>query len=167
MNKSYMNREERSHFIFLIALIAKCNEIIEVMTKHNRSKTLLKFLRTGVTWIQKGLIEWGNSVDERTKDQLMRESERYTAALIFDKDALAHTRKIAEQDKAMRAQIAKEDPDIIYNMAELVLSTTCRKCDGKHRDTCWVFETFYRLSIPEWDDKQYCRYSGAGNVDKP
>lgn len=163
MRKTYLNRQERTNYIFACALLSKAQEIIEEIEQHGGDRTAVRYMKTGCTWITKGLREWTKGVERRTMEQILREGNRYTAGIVWHKDAEKHTKTMAAQDIEMRQKVVQElGGDPIYDLAEIVLALKCRTCDGSIRDCCFIHETFDKLDIPEWDDNRRCRYAGCG-----
>lgn len=168
--KGYMNRQEKVNWLLTVALVKRAEDTMRDLREHGSKPELVAKFQVAAQLLHEGVAEWVNQVDVQTQAQLRRDSERNVAALVLDKDLEKHERKQWERSFDTRTQLAKENPDVIHDLSELVLLLKCRHCNGLPKTKgCDVFNRLDQYEIPIWDATHpICPYALAGDpVEEP
>jgi hypothetical protein len=160
MSKDYFSQAEQTQWLFLNALAAELNQTIETYAKSKHcNKNILRLLRMAYTWTMKASEAWLATVGAKEHSKLVDRLTWFVVSMIPARDVVAKVRKRQEQERLMREQIAKDNPDHINTIAEFAMVRVCTACDGCIKSDCQLYPALEALGIEPYGEYDTCKYA--------
>lgn len=169
--RPYLSRSERGNYLFLNILLHKVDQIIEEAKMRDADSSQILMLSISSQLIAKAMAARFIQLDAKNFVQFDRETRLRDAALVYKSDASMHMRRYVEEDVRIRKKINQEmGGDPIHDLAEIVLVSHCRDCNGCPRhemeEGCVIYDALQALQIEEWDPAHpQCGYAFAGRLE--
>lgn len=150
--KTYLNSADKQNITILAAAAQFLDQAIESVSK--LPKPVVTNMKHGRTWTWKAVNETLESLDEKTRRQIVNIIKDTNIGVITKKDSQAWK-------KAADTYIGGQE--YVHRMAEITMESKCRGCDGTCRDQCPLYESYVHFDVPTYDDGHpYCPYAHAG-----
>ena len=167
----YLSRTERSNYVFLNAFVHKADQIAEEMKRYRGDPQHVLMFEIGSRLIAKGMAARCLQLERKAFLQFDRETKIRDVALMYRSDAKMYIKRYVEEDTRIRNEInAEMGGDPLHDLAEIVLVSHCRDCNGcaRHemKEGCPVYNALHALQVEEWDPAHpQCGYAFAGRLE--
>lgn len=140
MLKRYLNSEEKQRIIATVALKNYLEETIEIWDNLNRTKDVLKYLRSGIAFINKALQIICSETEKDSWEQLIKYAGNNKFGLIECK----------RKHELVEETFSTNDIEMADNIAESLMYTNCRECKHKDHENCSI-----RKLMSKWNIEPY------------
>lgn len=163
MARKYLNKREENYYLMLACLMLFIHGEYEGSTDKGllevfeESKMLTpsskRNYKTGITYIKKFLNEVFESLDQPTKEKIIKKTEKFNLKFV-DKYGIEKFERDIE-DKNKYAAIERETfEDLIEDIAEV----RCKNCNRDYK-TCKLYNVLDESLRLEEGEKDNCKYS--------
>jgi hypothetical protein len=151
--KRFLNSEEKRMVLTLICLTVAVEDMIKGWDSLKKTPEVLKYLKMGRSFIEKGTEGILSKLDEKAKVETIRSAS--TAKLGVYYTALPKAQ--------IESQYTLDNDEEMAALAELVIEGSCKKCNGRVKGGCLVKSIFEAWEVPPnvdlRVDESICQYS--------
>ncbi|WP_436663577.1 DUF5651 domain-containing protein [Alicyclobacillus acidoterrestris] len=163
--KNYLNAAEKQTFILLSAAGTAIGTGVDQVGSHLPKEIVADFKRAN-SFLRRALTAWMAPMDTKTKQATLRQAAGVNIGVISDVTKRREQEEYVKYIRDVREEAYREGGrDYVYDLCEHTLAMVCRRCDGKCRDTCALYQAYQHFDIEFWNAHHpRCEYAGAGEV---
>ncbi|MFB5193164.1 DUF5651 domain-containing protein [Alicyclobacillus fastidiosus] len=164
--KDYMNAAEQENFLMAWGAQSAIAIVIDEAQGHV-PKEVLADLKRARSFTERALRNWIKPKNLKTKTIVTKKAAGVSIGLLNDAKKKAEHVAFLKHMQKVREEAYREDPDHVLDLAEITMAVVCKKCSGKPKAKCPVYQAFQGLDIEPWDKNHpSCEYAGAGITQK-